>query len=323
MAGQMAEQLGVEVEEGLQHLGLAMEAFATGFSVPGKTQPGHGLQTERFKIVFQGVTADGEKNMVTRALETCYDWTDVMKKVLGATRSYGCLEDIEDKCEEEVRDWLATFNGWGLLHSLLPLPRYRHFLMALLYTSHNWVEATGGPKTELKVFNTVKYVYEHIQGKSLGSLVPRLGVWFEEDEELQERRKRLVVMIRAQWTVAATFVVEKKRLNRNLKEFAAEAVARCLWEEEDLLELEVPVSLRPMVRDKYRDVEWVRGHWMEDTILDIDDDSEEEEGSYDVTDVTDFSQDFYEEPRRTGGEERESLHWAIYSAVLLLAALCF
>ena len=41
--------------------------------------------------------------------------------------------------------------------------------------------------------------------------------------------------------MVATFVVEKKRLvNGNLRELASEAVARCLRDEEELLELEVP-----------------------------------------------------------------------------------
>ena len=111
MAGLVAQQLGVDVEQVLD----LVRAFSPGVSRPGRTQPGHWLQTEHFKIVFEGVTEDGENNRCSKMLETLYDWTDVMKKVLGASGVYGCLNKCEDMCKEDVTDWLATYDGWGLL----------------------------------------------------------------------------------------------------------------------------------------------------------------------------------------------------------------
>ena len=96
----------------------------------------------------------------------------------------------------------------------------------------------------------------------------------------------------------ATFVVEKKRLvNGNLRGLASEAVARCLRDEEELLELEVPDTLRAVVRDKYRDVEWVRGHWREDAEDETVDGGEEEEGQDDYLDKTEDN-----------GEEEEEVY---------------
>ena len=56
--------------------------------------------------------------------------------------------------------------------------------------------------TPVKVFNSVKFIYDHIEGKSLSDMVPQFGVWFEEMEPRQkcmERTKRLVVFIKGQW----------------------------------------------------------------------------------------------------------------------------
>merc|ERR1712112_789570 len=258
---------------------LQMEGFATGFSVPGKTKPGFGMESDEFKIVFTGVTVDGGKNLVTKGLETCYDWRDCMGIVLTAAKDYEDLADIEDKTEEVLRRWLKSFRGWGLLSCMVAVEKHRHFLMALLYTWANWQEATGGVRTEQKVFNTVKYVYEHIQGKNIGSMVPEFGVWFEELDsrtEEGERRKSLTFFFKAQWDLEVGFIVEKKRVNDSLVDLAAEAVAKHLEDVEDVTKLEIPKTLFEPMFVKFKDAEWIRGHMRHinntRTIADISDD---------------------------------------------------
>ena len=86
--------------------------------------------------------------------------------------------------------------------------------------------------------------------------------------------------------MVATFVVEKRLANVSLRELASEAIARCLRDEKKVLELEVPVTLRSVVRDKYSDMEWVRGHWAEDAEDETVDEREEEEEGQDVFDET-------------------------------------
>ena len=56
-------------------------------------------------------------------------------------------------------------------------------------------------------------------------------------------------------------MVEKKRVNRNLLELAAEAVVRGIYSEDEFENLEIPHTLLSAVREKYRDAEWVRNHW--------------------------------------------------------------
>ena len=263
--------------------------FATGFSAPGHTKPGFGLQTNRFKVIFRGVKIDGKINEMSETLETYYDWSDVMNAVLGATRDYQELEELEWKVKLGVTKWLGTFRGWGLLFSLLHLERSRYFLMALHFTSANWNEATGGPRTDLKVFNTVKFDYEHSQSRSLASLVPTVAIWFEELEDPKvsfkdnERRKLLTISMDGLWEVQ--FIVEKKRLNTDLVDLAAEAVARQVRRREGLQELEVPLSLQPRLREKFRDQEWARKVRWEDNTEEMDD-----------SDVMNTLQDFDDDP---------------------------
>ena len=78
-----------ELEQG------ALNPFLTGFSAPCHTKPGFGLQTQQFKVIFRGVTENGENNETSETLETCYDWSGVMTVVLGATSEYQSLEELE------------------------------------------------------------------------------------------------------------------------------------------------------------------------------------------------------------------------------------
>ena len=103
-----------------------------------------------------------------------------MQIIVSAVEEGGSTDDIEDQVSEELSDWLTTLAGWGLLSTLVPVEKVRHIIAALLYTNANWNESTGGPRTDLKVFDAVKYVYSHVPGKGVHDVVPRLGVWFQE-----------------------------------------------------------------------------------------------------------------------------------------------
>ena len=64
-----------------------------------------------------------------------------------------------------------------------------------------------------------------------------------------------------QWMLEVKFVFEKERVNRNLLDFAAEAVAQQMNNEDDIDNLEIPLTLFDVVYDKFKDVEWVRSYW--------------------------------------------------------------
>merc|ERR1719264_2180023 len=112
----------------------------------------------------------------------------------------------------------------------------RHFILALAYTAANWNEDTGGERTDEKVFEAVKTVFEAVPGKRVSSLVPDLSCWFDQMVEggmEEQRSKHFTLFFNAKWTLEVRFIVEKRRQVESLLERAAEVVVRRL---ESLLE---------------------------------------------------------------------------------------
>jgi len=245
---------------------MFMEAFATGFSLSSGTKPGFSQQNEKYSITFSEVICDQAKNIVSRGFEHCYKWKEVMELILASTQlsETDNIIDIEAEAEDSLREWLVTFQGWGLLSSVLDSKMHRHVLLSLAYTSSNWDEGTGGEFTEEKVFNTVKYVYDNMPGKELHTLLPKVGVWFEEiidGTETSERKKLLTLFINAKWALEIRFVLEKKRVNRNLVDLSAEALVKNILTEEEIDDLNIPETLFNVVKGKFRDIEWTRSYW--------------------------------------------------------------
>ena len=104
---------------------------------------------------------------------------------------------------------------------MLPNLKHRHFILALAYTAANWNEETGGDRTDEKVFEAVKTVFEAVPGKRVASLVPNLTCWFDEMAEggvEEQRSKHFTLFFNAKWALEVRFVVEKRRQVGNLVE---------------------------------------------------------------------------------------------------------
>jgi len=251
---------------------MIMEGFASGFKIDG----GINIENEDFRVTFAGVSCDSRKNIVSHGFECCYDWSAVMNMILEATKNYDdAIVQIEEGVEMRLRNWLTTFQGWGLLSSILPTERHRYFILGLAYTSANWDESSGGPYSAEKIFDTVKFVYDHSPGKEIWNLVPTLwgslednyddalnGNQIEIDLKNADRMKSFTIWFNAKWLLEVKFLIEKKRNNNNLLDLAAEAVAFQVSNREDLTALEIPPTLHSNLMGKFGDVLWVRGHQM-------------------------------------------------------------
>jgi len=245
-----------------------MPGFATGFSHP--TTPGFWLQNSQYKVQFQGVDCDNAGDVVELAqafgFQCCYNWSEVIKLILVATEEAGNdnTVDIEEAVEESLKGWLTSFQGWGLLSSLVPVASIRHIVLSLAYISDIWDVDRQGEYSVEKVFNTVKEMHDNIQGKEIGRSLPKTAIWFEEivtGGEENERKKNLTLCFYGKWVLEAKFVVEKLRVNRNLKELSAETLVRNIYNKEEVENLEIPNELLDTVRSKFSDAEWVRDHW--------------------------------------------------------------
>lgn len=241
-----------------------MEGFATGFAVESATTPGFFIENDEFKITFLGAICDESKNIISEGFESCYDWRPVMELFLQSTQDWEVPVDIEETAEIKLREWLTTFQGWGLLSSILPPLKHRYFILSLAFTSANWDTNSGGEYTEEKAFEAVKEVYQHVQDKDLASILPKFGIWFEENVKVDkgaERRKNLTLFFNAKWVLELKFVVEKKRINHSLLELAAESVVHRIRFKDQVAQLEIPETLLPVMREKFKDEDWVRSYW--------------------------------------------------------------
>jgi len=316
-----------------------MEGFATGFTPTQATKPGFAVENEKFRVTFDGVMCNDVKNIISHGFETCYDWKPVLEILLeAACEDYSVTQDIERKVEQRLQSWLATFQGWGLLSSMLPNLKHRHFILALAYTSANWNEDSGGERTDEKVFEAVKTVFEAVPGKRVSSLVPELSCWFDEMVEggLEEQRsKQFTLFFNAKWALEVRFIVEKRRQVESLLDRAAEVVVRRLESEQEVERLTIPRTLLPVVREKFRDALWVRSYWSfkalvqmareepYQVISNVLSDSKETMGSGDLAEKreenTNASLSGPNKMRRLIGV---SLWWAFYVLLVFIAYVC-
>ena len=173
---------------------------------------------------------------------------------------------------------------------MLPNLKHRHFILALAYTSANWNADTGGERTDKKVFEAVKTIFEAVPGKRISNLVPELSCWFDEMTEggvAEQRSKHFTFFFNGKWALEVRFVVEKlRRVSswvcwslkyddekvESLLDRAAEVVVRRLETEDEVCRLKspfliplkkqvemltIPRTLVPAVKEKFRDALWV------------------------------------------------------------------
>ena len=108
------------------------DTFFTGLSSYHGTKPGSRKTNETFSIKFEGISPDNKiKAQLMRFIkfkfETCYDWSNVMAIALECLDNYFEDGEFQEDMELCVGEWLAQFEGWGLLFTLLPMD-FQQFL---------------------------------------------------------------------------------------------------------------------------------------------------------------------------------------------------
>ena len=82
-----------------------------------------------------------------------------MELILGATEAIDndYLTNFGDVAEEVVKEWLVTFQGWGLLSSILDSNKHGYVVQSLAYTSTTW----EGEFSKENVFDTTACLGKH------------------------------------------------------------------------------------------------------------------------------------------------------------------
>ena len=241
--------------------------FFTGLSDNKGTKPGFAMKNETFQVRFEGIqieklNSESQVRWVKDKFESCYDWEQIMEMILECFEYYYDEGDFQIDCQSSIKAWLSEFGGWGLMFTLLPMDFQKYLLVLYMHMNNKNMEQNV-VKTNLEMFYDLTDQYEEeTHGLPLSDLVPKVEARLLNivgGPKMCERRKMLKIKFLSQrYTLVANFTVEKLRINRSLVEHAAEVVARMV---DDAEELEIPETLRPVVRDKITDADWVASHW--------------------------------------------------------------
>ena len=247
------------------------DTFFTGLSSYHGTKPGSRKTNETFSIKFEGISPDNKiKAQLMRFIkfkfETCYDWSNVMAIALECLDNYFEDGEFQEDMELCIGEWLAQFEGWGLLFTLLPMD-FQQFLLVLYAQLRHKYQEENVHKSNEELFEEMLSFYE-LETKGMPGvsnfkqLIPKVEVDVMNiigGTGENERNKLVrVKFLSSRFHLAADFIVHKKALRRSLVEIAAEAVAQTC---EDVEDLEIPDTLKEVVSEKIFDVYWVATYW--------------------------------------------------------------
>jgi len=225
--------------------------------------PGLTVETDVFRLVYRGVSEEVRSLELAWCLEFCIDWRYVMEILLQTINDYSDFADLELRIKEALSDWMQTFSGWGFLFNLLFASgncqvMFNRFCRTWIHMDTTWDDDIHGTKSPRKMFETAKKEFE--KRSSFHSMIPPFRVSF--DSCLGDGRvKGLIVNFFLGWCMElkVKFNLEKKIDNKNLVNLAAEKIVDKIKLLTDIEELEVPHELHGVLKNKFQDVEWVKG----------------------------------------------------------------
>jgi len=244
-----------------------VDTFFTGLSSHHGTKPGYIKNNELFSMKFEGISADNRINpqlmsFIKFKFETCYNWSNVMAISLECLDNYFEDGELQDDVELCIAEWLAEFEGWGLLFTLLPMDFQKFLLVLYAQLKHKYLEENVVKSNEELFEEMLSFYEQETRGLPLKQLIPKVEVELMNivgGRRENERSKLLrIKFLSSRFHLTADFVVHKKALRRSLVEIAAEAVAlNC----EDVEDLEIPETLKGLVVEKVIDADWVASYW--------------------------------------------------------------
>ena len=256
---------------------LPMMSYFSGLSFNQGTKPGFKKTSEKYGVSFDGVDIECENvsepvwrtqdawtnyaNNLKNKYETCYNWSEVIGFILGNLELFYDPAAFKDDLEDEIKDWLGSVDGWGLLFTLLPFKFQKNFLLMYSHIKMNHQQEDDISSEDL--FDKTKTMYETDRNIPFSDLVPKVEAELLHivggPTEHERRRMLLVKFNSSKFKLIAKFYVDKKRLRRTLVEIAAEVVGQMVEDSEDL---EIPETLKEVVEDKIIDADWVSDYWL-------------------------------------------------------------
>jgi len=227
-----------------------MVEFLPGFSASEGTKPGDFLDNEDFSLAFSEVLFNDKKSaIVSRGLESMYDWTTVINIILDSLKNFEDTERSEVLAMEDVKRWLRTYQGWGLLVILLPRNINIKFQRSLREMKENWPQD--------QEYTEEKCWIAFTQDKQLEDLIPELKIVISDGDGKGRERRINLRFDTARWNLEVKFVAEKLRPIASLVNTAGAVVAQHFDDSEVIKHLEIPVTLRSYVAKMMGDIRWM------------------------------------------------------------------
>jgi len=228
--------------------------FLPGFTNFRGTRPGAVLHNSNYKLTFSQVLLNGKRSaIVSRGFEGCYDWTDVMNILIEALENFEDVETSEELAEEDLRSWFLSYEGWGLLSTLLPRQQHIDFKQSLRNLKQNWPLPQKYSEEDCWQLFT--------EDLDMEAICPNFEIAIKEGNFGGEAGRQKWINLKfttAKWNMEVKFTAEKEKLEKgNLVSLGARAVAKYLEDFDDVDELEIPRTLKRPVMEMMEDLRWV------------------------------------------------------------------
>jgi len=228
--------------------------FLPGFTNFRGTRPGAVLQNPTYHLTFSQVLLNGKSSpIVSRGFEGCYDWTDVMNILVDSLENFEDIETSEELAMDDLSCWFLTYDGWGLLSTLLPRQQHIDFKQTLRDLKQNW------PLNQ--EYNEEECWELFSQEIDLEQIIPEFEVNIKEGNfECEAGRQKCINLkfITEKWNLEVKFMADKQKMEKgNLVGIAARAVAKQLEDFDDIEDLEIPRTLMKPVAQMMEDLKWV------------------------------------------------------------------
>ena len=229
--------------------------FLSGFSYSHATKLGSKFENSEFEFEFKRAIYNGGENVTSLGFETLYDWTNVANILLESLENFQEIKTFESVAQEGLHSWFKTYPAWGLFVPLLPKPLQKMYMKTLRMIKEKWPLSSEEECWNLVLQNTLK------------DLIPDCRVKITEINNLQShfpctgRKKNLSIEFSSKYNLEINFTVEKKQMDTNLVNLAAENVVKCIRNDEKtdtavVDTLEIPFTLKKSVVDKLQDFKW-------------------------------------------------------------------
>jgi len=228
--------------------------FLPGFSNFRGTKPGAVLQNPVFHLTFSQVLLNGKRSeIVSRGFEGCYDWSDMMNILIDSLSNFEDIETSEELAMEDIKSWFLTYDGWGLLSTLLPRQQHIEFKQTLKDLKQNWpLEQEYNEEDCWELFT---------QDIDMEEIIPEFEVSIKEGNfggEVGRQKCINLKFITAKWNFEVKFMAEKQKIDKgNLVAIAARKVAKQIEDFDDVDHLEIPRTLMKPVTQMMEDLRWV------------------------------------------------------------------